>query len=125
MVRIINYKERQKEDGSKFFILELQGGIEMLLSQSTGNYYASAKKAQVTSTFDEQTCKALIGTEMKGNIVKKECEPYDFTVKETGEIISLTYRWVYEPETAKKQVEESSKHYQTNVQQSQNKIAYA
>jgi len=30
MVRIINYKERDKEDGTTFFVMELQGGIEML-----------------------------------------------------------------------------------------------
>ena len=60
MVRIINYKERQKEDGDTFFVLELQGGIEMVQSKETGNFYATAKRAFMPSTFDEQTCSALI-----------------------------------------------------------------
>ncbi len=95
MVRIINFKERQKEDGTTFFVLEIQGGIEMIRSKSTGNFYATAKKAYLPSTFDEQTCTALIGTEMQGSIIKEECEPYDYVVKETGEEITMHHRWVY------------------------------
>ncbi|WP_423154308.1 hypothetical protein [Riemerella anatipestifer] len=68
MVRIINYKQRVAEDGREFFALEISGGIEMVQSQTTGQYYATAKKAYITSTFDEETCKALIGTEMAGSV---------------------------------------------------------
>ncbi len=125
MVKIISYQKRQKEDGSSFFVLELQGGLEMLLSKSTGQYYASAKKARISSTFDEQTCKALIGTEMPGSIVKQECEPYSFTVKETGEIISMAHRWVYTPETVKEQTEQATNQYQPKIQQFDNNMAYA
>ncbi|MCD9584253.1 hypothetical protein ACE1MK_11980 [Tenacibaculum maritimum] len=57
MVTIINYKERQKEDGTTFYVLEVQGGIEMIRSKVTGNFYATAKKAYVLSTFDEGICK--------------------------------------------------------------------
>lgn len=98
MVRIVNYLKRQKEDGKEFFILELQGGIELVLSQTTGQYYATAKKANITTTFDEQTCKALIGTEMKGNVTRVASEPYEYTIKETGEIIILNHKYVYTPE---------------------------
>jgi hypothetical protein len=107
MVRIIGFKQREKEDGTPFFILELQGGVEMIRSTETGQFYATAKKAYVTSTFDEQTCKALIGTEISGTIVKKEVEPYSYVVKETGEELVLTHRWVFVPESKEetKQVE--------------------
>jgi len=98
MVRIINYKQREREDGTTFFLLELQGGVEMVLSKETEQYYATAKKAFITSTFDEVTCQALIGSEMNGNVVKKEVEPYTYVVKETGEELVLTHRWVYVPE---------------------------
>lgn len=100
MVRIINYKQREREDGTAFFLLELQGGVEMVLSKETGQYYATAKKAFITSTFDEVTCQALIGSEMNGSVVKKEVEPYTYVVKETGEELVLTHRWVYVPEDA-------------------------
>ena len=109
MVRIINYKERQKEDGTSFFVLELQGGIEMVLSKVTGNFYATAKRAFIPSTFDEQTCTALIGTEMPGSIIKEECEPFNYVIKDTGEEITLSHRWVYvTDDTAKPRREEDS-----------------
>lgn len=95
MVTIINYKERQKEDGTSFYVLEVQGGIEMVMSKTTGQFYATSKKASISSTFDELTCKALIGNQMKGDIQKVECEPYEYTNRETGEIITLNHRFVY------------------------------
>lgn len=98
MVRIIGFKQREKEDGIPFFILELQGGVEMSLSKA-GQYYATAKKAYVTSTFDEETCKALVGTEMAGSIIKKEVEPFTYVVTETGEELILNHRWVFVPES--------------------------
>jgi hypothetical protein len=42
MVRIINYKKRT-EDGKEFFVLELQGGIEMV-KKETGKFYVTARK---------------------------------------------------------------------------------
>ncbi len=101
MVRIINFVKRQRED-KDFFVLEITGGIEMVQSTQTGQFYATAKKAYLSSTFDEQTCKALIGTEIAGNVEKQSCEPYEYTVKETGEIILLHHRYVYVPETTSK-----------------------
>lgn len=98
MVRIVNYQKRQTEEGKSFFVLEIQSGIEMVLSTKTGQYYATAKKANISSTFDEETCKALLGTDMPGNIRKMDSEPYEYTVRETGEIIMLTHRYVYQPE---------------------------
>ena len=107
MVRIVNYKSREKEDGTPFFILELQGGIEMVRSQVNNQFYATAKKAYVTSTFDEPTCKALIGTEMSGSVIKKEVEPYTYVVKETGEELVLTHRWVFIPESEEAKQDEA------------------
>lgn len=108
MVRIINYVERVAEDGRKFFVLELQGGLEMIKSKSTGQFYATAKKASMSSTFDETTCKALIGTEMPGKIKREDCEPYEYTVKETGEIIELSHRYVYQEENSAEEVDKSN-----------------
>src|SRR5690554_441596 len=102
MVTIINFKERIKEDGASFFVLELQGGIELAQSQKTGQFYATAKKAYIPSTFDESICRALIGTQMQGSIEKVECEPYEYTVQETGEIIFLSHRYQYVQEEVSK-----------------------
>jgi len=95
MVTIINYKERHSEEGKTFFVLEAQGGIEMVQSKATGNFYATAKKAYIPCTFDELTCQALIGTQMQGEIARVECEPYEFINKETGELLTLHHRYVY------------------------------
>lgn len=106
MVRIINYKERVREDGEAFFVLELQGGIQMVKSQQTDKFYVTAKKATIPSTFDEVTCKALIGTELSGTIEKVECDPYEYTIKDTGEVIQLDYRYEYSEEKQSKSVQD-------------------
>ena len=98
MLRIINYKERKREDGEVFLVLELQGGIEMVKSQITKQFYATARKTTISVTFNEETCKALIGQELPGKIEKVDCDPYEFTIKDTGEIIQLDYRYEYTPE---------------------------
>ena len=100
MVTIESYAQRTKSDGSVFFALILQGGIQMVKSQQTERYYATLKKASITCTFDEATCKASIGEKFPGSIQKQSCEPYQFVVKETGEILELNYRWSYLPEGA-------------------------
>lgn len=104
MVRIINYKERSSEDGNSFFTLVIQGGIEMIKSNNSGKFYASAKRATIPSTFDEVTCKSLIGAEIEGRIAKEECEPYEYTVKETGEVILLNYTYVYMDDNIKEKL---------------------
>ncbi|MFC4738974.1 hypothetical protein ACFO3U_03115 [Flavobacterium ponti] len=101
MVTIINFKERQTEEGKIFFVLEAQGGIEMIQSKATGRYYATAKKAFIPATFDEETCNALIGTQMQGEIIREECEPYEYINKETGEVLNLSHRYVYVHEAPK------------------------
>ena len=106
MVRIVTYKTRQKEDGTEFYLLEVQGGIEMVKSKTTGQYYATAKKATVSTTFDEGTCKGLIGSEMPGKVVKIATEPYLYTIKETGEEITLQHKYVYLPEDVNPEEEE-------------------
>ena len=108
MVTIINYKKRTSTDGKEFFVLVVQGGIEMVKSQSTEKFYATAKKAQITSTFDECTCSALIGTEMPGKIVRQECPAYEYTVKETGEVIELTHEYAYVSEQEASKMNDSA-----------------
>ncbi len=95
MVRIINYQKRQAEDGREFFALEVAGGIEMVKSFETGQFYATSKKTTIPSTFDEETCKALIGSEMPGQVIKQTVEPYTYVVRETGEELTLHHRWIY------------------------------
>lgn len=126
MVTIINFKERNKEDGTSFFVLELQGGIELVQSQQTQQFYATAKKAYIPSTFDRLTCQALIGTQMEGAIEKVDCEPYEYRVQETGEIIVLNHRYQYvQKETIKPVVENFTPDVNTFSRNGKAEMAYA
>ena len=95
MVRIIDYKTRMSAEGEPFIALILQSGITLVKSKETGMYYATAKKTSITSTFDEETAKSLIGTELEGSIEKVDCEPYEFVDRDSGEVMVLAHRWVY------------------------------
>ena len=98
MVKIVDFKERKNDEGTSFYVLEVQGGVELVQSQSTGNYYATTKKAYIPTTFGDVMCATLVGQELDGSIVKRECEPYVYVVKETGEEVILSHRWVFTPE---------------------------
>ncbi|BAV06174.1 hypothetical protein FLA_2190 [Filimonas lacunae] len=69
----------------------------MLQSQTTGKFYATAKRCFITSTFDLATATALIGQQIPGTITRMQCSPYDFTNKETGEVMKLTHTYAYVP----------------------------
>ncbi len=103
MVKIINYRKFTKDDGTIFCTLEIQGGVEILKSKTTGKMYATVRSTSIPTTFDEMTCQALLGQELEGAIEKKECEPYEYTVKETGEVIMLTHTYEYCKEETPKQ----------------------
>ena len=98
MLKIIGYKQRQNENGEIFNALLVQGGVEMVKSENTGQFYATARKSSMISTFDEATCKALVGTDLPGSIKKENCAPYEYTIKTTGEVIQLKHKYVYYPE---------------------------
>ena len=95
MVKIIDYQKKQNKDGEDFFLLVLQGGLQIVKSQETNRCYATMKQATMSTTFDEITCKSLVGEEIPGSIVKVETDPYDFVKPDTGEIVTLSHRWEY------------------------------
>ncbi|MDY0196569.1 MAG: hypothetical protein RBR68_02015 [Tenuifilaceae bacterium] len=98
MVTIVDYAKRTNAEGKEFFILRLQGGLELVKSSQTGQMYATAKTASITSTFTEEVCKSLIGQQLPGSVSRVECEPYEYTVQDTGEVITLSHRYEYRQE---------------------------
>lgn len=100
MVKIVDFAVRQNSEGKEFVSLKLEGDPEFVQSMQTGRFYLTAKRCSVTSTFDEETAQSLIGTKMPGSIIRVECDPYDYTVPETGEIISLAHTYQYVPPEA-------------------------
>ena len=97
MLTIINFEKRQSASGKEFFSLILQGGVEMVRSAETGQYYATIKRCSVTSTLDEEACKAMVGEQLDGKIEKVQCSPYEFVIPQTGEVVELSHRWSYVP----------------------------
>lgn len=95
MVTVNDYAVRQNQNGESFVSLILVGDMEIVQSQKTGNFYATARKCTISSTFSEQVAASLVGKQLPGRIVKQECEPYDFVDSQTGEIVELNFRWVY------------------------------
>lgn len=100
MVQVKNYAQRKRKDGETFITLELVGGLELIQSSKTGNFYASAKKCSIPSTFDEVTAKMMVGQKIEGEIVRVQCDPYDFVNPTTGEVTTLNYTYAYRPNDA-------------------------
>jgi hypothetical protein len=98
MVTITNYFVRQNKDGKPFVSLELTGDIEMIQSSSTGKFYMTAKRCSMPSTFPEAVAKLMIGKTIRGRIDRVQAEAYEYTVKETGEVITLAHTYIYVPE---------------------------
>lgn len=101
MVTVIGYNIRTQKDNKQTYIsLELEGDIELVQSQASGRHYATVRRCAISSTFDELTAERMIGKQMPGSIERVPCEPYDFTIEATGEVVKVGYRWSYVPEGA-------------------------
>ena len=96
MVTVIDYAVRNDSEGEEFIVLVLQGDMNIIQSQSTGNFYATAYKTTISTTFNEVLAAKMVGKELPGEILKEECDPYEYTNPETGEVSMLihTYRYV-------------------------------
>ncbi len=92
---------RTGKDEKTFVALELMGDIELVQSQNTGRFYATARRCFISCTFDEQTAQKFIGRKLSGRIFRKETDPYEFVIPETEEEIILSHSWVYEPDQLK------------------------
>lgn len=97
MVVVTDYKALQNAEGKDFFMLILSGEPELVTSQESGRQYLTARTTTLATTFTEEYCKKMVGKEMPGGIEKQECEAYAYEVPETGDVIELNHRWVYNP----------------------------
>jgi hypothetical protein len=98
MVTVTNFLERQRKDGSSFVVLEITGGLELVQSSSTGNFYATVRKCTIPSTFSIEIAKGMIGTQISGEIVRVEVPPYEYVNKLSGEIMTLQHGYSFRPE---------------------------
>jgi len=97
MVQITNVLERVKKDGSVFTVLEISGGAELILSQTTQRYYATVRRCTIPFTGTMDVAKMLIGQKIDGEIVKVIVPQYEFKNQRTGEVMSLQHSYAYRP----------------------------
>ena len=95
MVTVAGYEVKKNQHGEKFVVLNLISDVVMERSTNTGNWFASTYKANIVASFDEETAKLMVGKQLKGSIVKKECDPYEYTVKSTGKKVILSHTFQY------------------------------
>jgi len=98
MVKVKGYRQVEKQDGSTFISLELTGGLVMVQSSNSGKFYGTMRRANLPTTCDAATAESLIGQELKGEIVKIACDPYEYVSPTTGEVMMLQYTYAYQPE---------------------------
>jgi hypothetical protein len=96
MVKIIQALLRKSEKG-QFVSLELMGDLELVQSQNTGRFYATAKRCFIGSTFNLEIAKGLVGQQLPGTINRVACEPYDYTLPENRQVVSLAHTYAYVP----------------------------
>ena len=95
MVKIVDQKLRQNEMGEDFNVLILEGGLETVRSEA-GNLYFTVRRAGVPCTFSQERCQELIGEELPGSIRKVPCEPYEYSIPESGEKVILHHKYEYQ-----------------------------
>ena len=98
MTTVIGYSLKENKEGKTFVNLELEGNLTMVQSNETGKFYATKKKCFISSTFDEETAKSVIGSQIPGSIEKVDVEEYEYTVPATGEVITLSHSWEFIPD---------------------------
>jgi hypothetical protein len=98
MVIVSDYLEKiNSKTNEPFVLLELSGGLELVQSQNTGKFYATSRKCRIPSTFNADVAKLMVGQQIDGDIVRVESDPYEYTNKTTGEIITLAHSYAYRP----------------------------
>ena len=107
MVQVTNFHEVETKEGKTFISLELTGGLELVQSQSTGKMYATVRKCRIPSTFDANIAKMMVGTQLDGDVVRVETDPYDYVNKRTGEITTLQHSYAYRPKGSMELIGES------------------
>jgi hypothetical protein len=98
MVKVKNAFLREGKEGKSFVSLELTGDLELVQSQNTGRFYATTKRCFISSTFDLETAQSFICKSMPGKIVRVICDPYEYKLPESGEMLLLGYSYQYQPD---------------------------
>ena len=96
MVQVTSYAVKHRKDNTSFITLELTGGLELLQSKN-GSFYATVRKCNISSTFDESIATLMVGQKLEGEIVRVSSPTYDYVNKRTGEVMQLSHSFAYRP----------------------------
>jgi hypothetical protein len=109
MVTVTSYQKRKNaETGEEFFTLDLESSSVELVRSKSGRMYATKRTCSIGCTFNEESCKALVGTTLNGEIHKTEVQPYEVIDKNTGEVRISEHRYEFYMEGEKPPVSETS-----------------
>lgn len=100
MVKVKKCSPARGQRRKIFVSLELTGDLELVQSQNTGRFYATTKHCFVSSTLDLETARGCIGQTLPGKIIRVVCQPYEYALPESGQLVILGYRYEYQPEEA-------------------------
>jgi hypothetical protein len=104
MVKVVSCLERQRKDGSSFVVLEISGGVELVLSQKSQRYYATLRRVFIPFTGTLENAKLFIGQELEGEVVRLIVPKYEYLNKTTGEVMILQHAYAYSPKDSRELV---------------------
>lgn len=96
MVTVTSYERRTAKSGKDYFLLTVEGDIEFKTTDN-GSTFINRRRALIATMLDEDSVKLIVGTQLKGEIQKVECEPYQIE-KSNGEITTLNHRYQFIPQ---------------------------
>jgi len=95
MVIVNRFFKRKNSEGEEFFVLEVMNELELIQAKDS-SYYATSRKATLSTTLSEVMCQHSIGKQLPGVIEKVPAKPYKFTLP-NSEVIELDYTYQYNP----------------------------
>lgn len=75
MVTVTGYRIVETDDNDTYIRLILSGSLTLVRSKETGRHYATVRKCSISSTFDEQTAKLMLGQQLPGT---RCCFDFDY-----------------------------------------------
>ena len=97
MVTVSGVEQRKNAKQELFPVLIITGDLEIRTSKTTGKPYAAVRKMSIPCAFDEKVAQQMVGKQLKGEIQRLDCDPYDYANPDTGEIVKLTHTYQYCP----------------------------
>lgn len=98
MVTITAVEKRKNKKDEDFNVLIIQGGVEAVVSKESGKPYLTVRKTSIPCTFDDEFAQSMVGSELPGEIQRKDCEEYTYEIPGTKDKVKLSHTYVYSPE---------------------------